>query len=317
MSRIKKRIKSTSCPNCNEVFAEINHNFCPYCGQENHTHKLPFKHFVMETLESLTHFDTKLLNTLNDLILKPGIAIKNYNSNKRARYVPPIRMYVFTTFVFLLIVSFLFSHAIEENNETFRKNIMVVKTNGINLFTKTEIDSVSFIKLRGVKNLTNSEIDTILKSSQIKTDWLNTRIINSFIKLQTGDLKISDLYKKFVKYASYSFFVFMPFFALILKLFYFRKEYYYSEFLVFSIFYHIIIFGLMGVLLLIERLFNIDFVYLWTTFFILIFVHLGISLKTVFDGSWYKNLIKTSILSFVYVCCLFFLFIFLILGSMI
>ena len=73
----------------------------------------------------------------------------------------------------------------------------------------------------------------------------------------------------------------------------------------------------MGVLLLMERLLNIDFVYLVTPFFILIFVYLGISLKTVFDGSWYKTLVKTSILSFVYVCCLFFLCVFLILGSMI
>jgi hypothetical protein len=317
MSRNKNRIKSTSCPNCSEVFAEINHNFCPYCGQENHTHKLPFKHFVMETLESITHFDTKLLSTLKDLVLKPGMAIKNYNSNKRARYVPPIRMYVFTTFIFLLILSFLFSHRIEENNESFRKKITIVKTNGISLFTKTEIDSVTFIKLQNVKILTNAEIDTILKSSHLKTDWLNTRIINSFIKLQTGDLKISDFYKKFVKYASYSFFIFMPFFALILKLFYFKKEYYYSEFLVFSIFYHIIIFGLMGFLLLMERLFNIDFVYLWTFFLLLIFVHLGISLQTVFDENWFKTLVKTSILLFVYVFCLFFLFVILILGSMI
>ena len=108
MSRNKKRIKSTSCPNCHEVFANINHNFCPYCRQENHTHKLPVKHFVMETLESSTHFDTEFLNTLKDLVLKPDLIIKNYNANKRMRYVPQIRMYVFTTFIFLLVVSFVF-----------------------------------------------------------------------------------------------------------------------------------------------------------------------------------------------------------------
>jgi len=317
MSRNKKRIKSTSCPNCHEVFVDANYNFCPYCGQENHTHKLPVKHFLMETLESLTHFDTKLLTTVKDLVLQPGLVTKNYNSNKRARYVPPIKMYVFTTFIFLLIVAFLFNHTIEENNETFRKNIMHAKTNGINLYTKTEIDSLTLVNLRSTKNLNNSKIDSILKANNKKTDWLNTRIVNSFIKLQTGDLKISELYKKFIKYASYSFFIFMPFFALILKQFYFRKNYYYSEFLVFSIFYHIFIFGLMGVLLLIDGLFNINFGSLVISFFTLIFVYLGISLKTVFDGNWPKTILKTSILSFVYVFCLFFLSIFLILGSMI
>lgn len=125
------------------------------------------------------------------------------------------------------------------------------------------------------------------------------------------------MYKKFVKYTSYSFFIFMPFFALILKLFYFRKDYYYSEFLVFSIFYHTFIFGLMGVILLFERIFNINFLYLLIPFSILIFAYLGISLRTVFDGSWRKTIFKTAILSFIYVFCLFFLFIFLILGSII
>jgi Protein of unknown function (DUF3667) len=143
MSRNKKRIKSTSCPNCHEVYADVNHNFCPFCGQENHTHKLPVKHFVMETLESITHFDTKFLTTLKDLVLKPGLAIKNYNSNKRARYVPPIRMYVFTTFVFLLIVSLLFNHSIEENNKTFSKYISTSKGTGIGIFTQTKLDSLT------------------------------------------------------------------------------------------------------------------------------------------------------------------------------
>lgn len=317
MSRAKKRAKSTSCPNCHGVFGDANYNFCPYCGQENHTHKLPVKHFVMETLESFTHFDTKFLNTLKDLILKPGLVTKNYNSNKRARYVPPIKMYVFITFLFLLIVSFLFNHAIEEKNEIFRKDIMQAKTNGINLYSKTEIDSLTFISLRSVKNLTNSKVDSILRARNTKTDWFNTRIVNSFIKLQTGDLQISELYKKFIKYASYSFFIFMPFFALILKQFYFRKDYYYSEFLVFSIFYHIFIFGLLGVLLLIEKVFNINYGYLLISFFVIIFIYLGISLKTVFEGSWKKSIFKTTVLSFLYVFCLFFLFIFLVLGSMI
>lgn len=317
MSRNKKRIKSTSCPNCHEVFVDVNYNFCPYCGQENHTHKLPVKHFLIETLESFTHFDTKFLTTVKDLVLQPGLVVKNYNSNIRARYVPPIKMYVFTTFVFFLIVAFLFNHTVENNDEAFRKNIANATTNGVNLYTRTEIDSLTFVNLRNTKNLTNSKIDSVLKAGNKKTDWFNTRIVNSFIKLQTGDLKISELYKKFIKYASYSFFIFMPFFALILKQFYFRKNYYYSEFLVFSIFYHIFIFGLMGVLLLIQKIFNIDFSYLVIPFFTLIFIYLGMSLKIVFDGSWPKTMLKTSILSFVYVFSLFFLSIFLILGSMI
>ncbi len=317
MSRTKKRVKSTSCPNCHEVFADINHNFCPYCGQENHTHKLPVTHFVMETLESLTHFDTKFLATLKDLVLKPGLVIKNYNNNKRSRYVPPIRMYVFITFIFFLIISLVFSHSVEENNDSFRKNISASGNTRFDLFTQTTLDSLTQKKLQSIKNLTNSKIEKVLKIQNIKTDWINTRLVNSFVKLQTGEIKVSDLYKKFMKYASYSFFIFMPFFALILKGFYFRRNYFYSEFLVFSIFYHIFIFGLLTVILLVDKLFNINQLYLIAPFLISIFIYLGISLKTVFEGSWRKTVFKTSILSFIYIFCLGFLFLFLVLGSMI
>lgn len=270
----------------------------------------------METLESLTHFDTKFLNTLKDLVLKPGLVIKNYNTNKRARYVPPIRMYVFTTFVFLLIVSFVFNHSIEENNETFSKYISTSKGTEIELFTQTKLDSLTQKKLQSVKNLTNIKVDSVFKIQKVKTDWINTRLVNSFVKIQTRELKVSDLYKKFVKYASYSFFIFMPFFALILKGFYFRRNYYYSEFLVFSIYYHIFIFGLLTFLLLIESIFGFDVNYLIAPFLILIFLYLGITLKKVFEGSWRKTIFKTSILSLVYIFCLALLFLFLVLGSM-
>jgi hypothetical protein len=317
MSRNKKRVKSTTCPNCHEVFVDINHNFCPFCGQENHTHKLPVKHFVMETLESLTHFDTKFLTTLKDLVLKPGLVIKNYNSNKRARYVPPIRMYVFTTFVFLLIVSLIFNHTVEDNDEKLKVSLASASKFEFGIIDKTKVDSLTLKKLQSIKKLSNSKVEAIFREANIQTNWINTRFINSFVKLQTGEMKTSELYKKFIKYASYSFFIFMPFFALILKLFYFRRDYYYSEFLVFSIFYHTFIFGLLAIVLLLDNLFNINHLYLIGPFFIVIFTYLGISLKKVFEGGWLKTIFKTSILSFAYLFCLCLLFVFLVLGSMI
>ena len=106
MSRTKKRIKTASCPNCHTVFADEQSNFCAHCGQENHTHKLPVKHFLMELVESFTHFDTKFVATFKDLILKPGLVIQNFNDNKRTRYVPPIRIYAFMSFAFFLFFNF-------------------------------------------------------------------------------------------------------------------------------------------------------------------------------------------------------------------
>jgi predicted amidophosphoribosyltransferase len=85
----KKRRKSITCANCQYQFDGID-NYCPNCGQENHSHRAPFKHIIIELIESLTHFDTKFFSTVKALFLKPGLLTKDYIEDKRARYVPVI-----------------------------------------------------------------------------------------------------------------------------------------------------------------------------------------------------------------------------------
>jgi hypothetical protein len=142
-------------------------------------------------------------------------------------------------------------------------------------------------------------------------------MLNSLLKIQSGELTFSDLYKKIIKYFSYSLFLFMPLFAWILKLFYIRRNYYYSEFLVFSIYYHAFIFGLISILLTVEKIFNLEFGLIISIFTLLIFIYLGVALKTVFGGSPAKTIFKTVLLSIIYTFISGTLFAFLIVGSMI
>ena len=86
----RTRVKRPECPNCGRAL-EADANFCAHCGQENHTHKLPVRHFVVEWLSGMFNFDTKLLRTLRDLFWPPGLVIREFNANKRIRYVHPLR----------------------------------------------------------------------------------------------------------------------------------------------------------------------------------------------------------------------------------
>lgn len=93
------------CPNCTEILrAEA--NFCPTCGQENHDLKVPIGHLIYEFVESVFHFDIKVWETLKTLFFSPGKLSKDFNEGKRARYVPPARLYVFVSVVFFALLNF-------------------------------------------------------------------------------------------------------------------------------------------------------------------------------------------------------------------
>ncbi len=110
--------KEKNCLNCD---TQIHGRFCHVCGQENIYTKEKFwslaKHFVYDIL----HFDGQFFNTLKFLFTKPGFVARQYAEGKRASYLHPIRMYMFTSAVFFLV---LFStKKIEINGDYFKGNI--------------------------------------------------------------------------------------------------------------------------------------------------------------------------------------------------
>lgn len=100
----KHRRKTTICPNCGTILAP-NFEFCPTCGQENHELNVPIGHLVYEFVESIFHFDIKFWNTFRAIVTRPGKITRDFVDGKRARYVPPARLYVFVAFFFFLMLN--------------------------------------------------------------------------------------------------------------------------------------------------------------------------------------------------------------------
>ena len=93
----------TQCKNCG---ADITGRYCPACGQHADV-SIPSLHkLFVEALGDLYNFDSRLWRSLGLLLFKPGRLTRAYLEGRRARYVPPFRLYVVLslTFFFLLAV---------------------------------------------------------------------------------------------------------------------------------------------------------------------------------------------------------------------
>jgi len=100
MSHLKERTEK-NCLNCG---TQVAGRYCQNCGQENVEVKERIWHLLMHFIEDLTHFDGKLWKTLKLLLFKPASLTRYYMDGKRATYLHPIRMYLFVSAVFFLVI---------------------------------------------------------------------------------------------------------------------------------------------------------------------------------------------------------------------
>ncbi|MEJ0059669.1 MAG: DUF3667 domain-containing protein [Terricaulis sp.] len=84
-----------ACANCGAV---LQGHYCHICGQPAHVHR-SLSHLVEETLHGLFHFDTKTWRTLPKLAFRPGTLTRDYIDGKRASYVSPLALFLFTVFL--------------------------------------------------------------------------------------------------------------------------------------------------------------------------------------------------------------------------
>ncbi|MBK8226655.1 MAG: DUF3667 domain-containing protein [Flavobacteriales bacterium] len=289
----RKRQKRPECPNCG-LALRTEDNFCARCGQENHTHKIPVRHFIVDLLGGLFNFDTKLLRTLRDLFWPPGLATRNYNENKRARYVPPLRLYLFTSLLYFVAIAWL----PEPPDDPTKSSSGMRFTAGADSTTERLTD------LARQGRLTDAVIDSVLMAGGDEPTALGRNLLRSAMHLEAGgsgalDEYTSALRENFAKVM----FVLLPLFALLLKLVHWRWKLYYTEHLVFALHYHTLFFLLLLVTASITGL-------LWSAFdtpFELTALAIGLGIgalmrmmRTVYRRPWGVTILKSLIVLMAY-----------------
>ena len=306
--------KDPTCLNCG---TEVADRFCSHCGQENIETREPFSHLVSHFFQDITHYDSKFLLTFKYLFTKPGLLTKQYVDGRRMDYVNPIRLYIFTSFVFFLVLSF-FNHP--EEKDLDRMNARLEKTTSklekkkailLDSIAKGAADSAD---LRAKVNALNTGTvftqgsGTTVKEAIARYDSLQQAlpdnekdgfvmraIMHRSLKVQYGGQEAQRTIGETLQHnLPKLMFILLPFFALLLKMAYFRRKMYYTEHAIFTIHIHTLIFVLSLITLLIYQLWHYSGLYAWMT--LIVYIYFIIALKRFYGGSFRKALFKSILI---------------------
>ncbi len=335
--------KEKDCLNCGTT---VQGRFCHHCGQENVVTRESFGKLVLHFFYDITHFDSKFFDTLRFLLFRPGFLALEYMKGRRASYLNPIRMYVFTSAFFFLIF-----FALKGTNEAF-------KFTDDEPFTRTERDSILMAERENLeKNPGNFNIqrriailsdtlqevhptqlyaysdgfmafgtingnyrnrahyDSVQANSEKKDSWLaglwNKRAIEVNEKYKNDPSKSMERISDSILHKlPYILFVSLPFFALILKLLYIRrKNLYYADHGIFSVYHYILSFILLLFVFLWDKLAEITNWRIWTFMIavtiIALPVYLFISMKRFYRQGGMKTFFKFLLLNIIGLVILF------------
>ena len=223
MSRHGKLRENKRCENCGHF---VEKRFCPECGQENvETHR-SFHYLFMHFVEDYIHYDGRFWQTIKYLLFCPAKLTKEYLAGKRNRYVPPVTLYIFVSFItFVLPPVFLGQPVVFEKDS--KEKTPTSKEIFSDNQQKPEDKDIS-AKPEKQEATINIEIGSKKKSNDKGVD-----------EVEINGKKISINKEKLLERTEHDFpkavFLYMPVFAFWLWLFHNKKKWYYFDHGIFTL----------------------------------------------------------------------------------
>ncbi len=227
---------------------------------------------------------------------------------RRQRYLEPIRMYVFLSFLCFLIIGV--AHKIDKNNKEHKaklSNVSVIKPS-IELKTKIENVNISFnpseLNPFVNKNGTITGYDSLQNTlSDIEKDGFMKRLVSKMVinynvarRTQGVDKANENIYKNTLSTIPKVFFILLPLFGLLLKLVFVRRNIYFINHAIFTIHFHCFLFLLFCILYPISTFLP------WVSVLQLLLplVYLYVAMLNVYKQTKFKTRVKFSFLTLTY-----------------
>jgi hypothetical protein len=93
-------------PDCLNCGTELSGQYCGHCGQRARNRLISLWELLSDAFGDLLELDSRLWRTLIPLLVRPGQLTRDYLEGRRARYMPPFRMYLVLSVVFFVVAFF-------------------------------------------------------------------------------------------------------------------------------------------------------------------------------------------------------------------
>lgn len=214
-SRTAAEAPAPRCSNCGTV---LDGPYCSRCGQKAVNLHLPFSQFISEAIDDALSLDTRLVRTLHPLLFRPGLVTRDYLLGRRVTHVPPLRAYLISALIFFGLFSLFPNRA------------------------RVEVFTTEETKSEGGGSRLSFELPAHMP---INDAWYQRMVARA-------KANPDDFARAVGAAVPRIFFLFLPIFAALVKLFY-RRQGYYLDHLVFSLYYHAFVFVVFSMLFLLSR----------------------------------------------------------------
>ena len=337
------------CRNCKGDLPE-NALYCPTCGQKRTDGKVTVGELFREFIDSVFNIDSRFIRTFGMLFIPGGLTIQ-YFQGRHKRFAHPIRVFLLSTILLLAIFSLTFGDIVDGANEIrqglekqwitgelldtfdvvqnrvkedFTQNNVDVALDSFNKFYKTALEREDSIDINegivffddneapyptriATRDIFEMEIDTLIRDYGV-TDFWGKIIFKQQIKFRTHT---ENFISSIIGLVSWMILIMMPFLALVIKLFYIRRSFYFVEHLIFSFHVHSFLFLLLTIALVVSKWWT---VWVWPACGATFLIYLPWAMKRVYKQGWFKTILKFILISNVY---LFLLSTFIVLTVMI
>ncbi|CAN5209332.1 DUF3667 domain-containing protein [soil metagenome] len=323
------------CLNCG---TQLEGKFCHNCGQENLQVKENFGHMMNHAISDYFHFDQQFFHTLKPLLLKPGKLTIEYMAGRRAQYLHPVKMYIFISLIYFLLVFKQNNEIVRIQNKPDTKEGLIQAQKSINenkwipaaqkKITRDEIQKkidlldsnkkeTAVKKDPGRQNysgFTTTTSDTSYqqyvesqkKLPEAKQDgWFKRYYNKKAFALNSSKTDIKELIGEGIKhnFPKMMFFL-LPLFALILRVTFWKNKKFYVEHLIYAFHLHCFVFLFLTIIMVVKMGIPVNWGTLlsWLNFLttIAVLFYIYRSLRVVYHRSRLRTITKMIGMSFVY-----------------